>query len=90
MDLKITRQEWEVTAERGAGDEWDDVRGLTPERITAHFTSMPGADTHPEGITVTDKDGWFDNYSAAAALAHAGPWLVSVIAAARDRIAEED
>jgi len=84
-DFEVTRQEWEVTVTRTAGDEWGDIKGLDPVRITVLFTAAGGSAV-PARITVASRL-WFDDHPAADLLAKAGPWLVSVVAAARDHIA---
>jgi hypothetical protein len=88
VDIEITRQEWEVTVTRAEGDKWGDVNGLDPVRIAVLFTANDGIGPYPARITVADRC-WFDDHPAAGLLAKADPWLVSVVAAARDHIAEK-
>jgi hypothetical protein len=85
-DITITRQEWEVTITRADGDQWGDIDGLDPVRITVLFTADGGGAVHPVRITVASRH-WFDDHPAAGLLAKAEPWLVSAVAAARDCIA---
>jgi hypothetical protein len=85
--IEITKQEWEVTVTREEGDEWGPVGEETdPVRVTVLFISDGKSNAAPVRVTVAGRL-WFDDYNAGELLAKADPWLVSIVTAARDRIA---